>query len=108
MEVKFLVREESAFNFLKDRTLKKPNEGYGAGTDSPYSLIKDEMYFKKDKLDPLCIVDGDCIQIELSDQGSMSRKDLMNQYTYTAQDYDDVCIKMVLTDFKVIVWRLWE
>ena len=100
MQVKFNVKEKSVYKFLKDRVLEhKPsnNNTFQASVDSPYYLLKDEMYFKID-----CGVEvGESVKIELLDRGGMSGKELVNRYTYTAKEYDDLALKMVLSDFKV-------
>lgn len=64
---------------------------------SVYHLMKDDMHFDKD-----CgIKVGQKVTIELTDYARRSEKKLRNTYTYEAQEYDDVTIKMKLVDFKV-------
>lgn len=109
MEVKLNVKDKSVKAFLEERligykadeTNKKGNplgNILDHGRDvSAYHLMGDEMYFKKD-----CgIVAGEVIKIELFDRSRMSEKELKNIYTYKAEQYDDVSIKMVLQDFKI-------
>jgi len=101
MKVKLNVKDKSVFNFLEDRILRyKPNDRDGMSgmrENNPYHLMKDEMYFKID-----CgIKVGESVKIELFDRANMSSKELINHYTYTAEKYDDVALKMVLSDFKV-------
>ena len=101
MEAKLNVKDKSVVAFLEERLLGyKPNERREMGgihDSSGYHLLRDEMYFKKD-----CDVsEGDLVKIELFDESQMSRKRLVNTYTYKAETYDDVAIKMTLQDFKV-------
>ncbi len=101
MKVKLNVKDKSVSNFLEERVLGyKPNDRDGMGgmrENSSYHLMKDEMYFKID-----CGIEvGESVKIELFDLAKMSGKELINHYTYTAEKYDDVALKMVLSDFTV-------
>ena len=95
MKVKLNVKDKSVFSFLEERLLGyKPTEMMVKGA---YQLMKDEMYFKID-----CgIKVGESVKIELFDSTNNSGRELVNHYTYTAAKYDDVALKMVLSDFKV-------
>jgi len=67
------------------------------GQVSVYNLMQDEIHFKKN-----CGIEfGETILIELSDTSRISRSELLNKYTYKAEKYDDITIKMVLIDFDV-------
>jgi hypothetical protein len=101
MEIKLNVKNKSVQTFLEEMLLGyKPNERNGNGTyseSSAHYLIKDEMFFKKD-----CGINvGETIKIELYDRSHISGKDLTNIYLYKAEKYDDVAIKMVLTNFSI-------
>lgn len=101
MKVKLNVKDKSVFNFLEERILGyKPNDRDGISgmrENRSYHLMKDEMYFKID-----CGIEvGESVKIELFDRANMSGKELVNHYIYTAKKYDDVALKMVLSDFKV-------
>ena len=100
MKVKLNVKDGSVIAFLKDKLLN-PTSSSNRGCDdevNPYSAMKDEMLFKKDcGLNP-----GEILKIELFDKARMSGKELVNTYIYKAESYDDVAIKMVLDDFKVV------
>ena len=101
MQAKFNVKDKSAFSFLEERLLGyKPNERNGMNglrDTSPYHLLQDEMFFKKQ-----CGIDvGETVQIELFDRAQMSGKELLNTYIYKAESYDDVAIRLVLIDFYV-------
>ena len=100
MKVKLNVKDKSVFNFLEERILGyKSNDRDGMSgmrETSPYHLMKYEMYFKID-----CGIEvGESVKIELFDHSKMSGKELINHYTYTAEKYDDLALKMVLSDFK--------
>lgn len=101
MKVKFNIKDKSAFSFLEERIIGYKSNNRedlrGMRENSPYYLMKDEMYFKID-----CGIDvGESVKIELFDRANNSEKELVNHYTYTAEKYDDVALKMVLTEFKV-------
>lgn len=99
MEIKLNIKNESVVAFLEERLLGyKHYDGHNQPIfNSGYSLLKDEMCFKKD-----CDISvGDLIRIELHDESSMSKKRLVNIYIYRAEHYDDVAIKMVLTGFNI-------
>lgn len=102
MKVKFNLKSESVFTFLEERILgynRNSESSRHGGSIDAYHLIRDEMFFKKD-----CGIEvGDVVKMELSDQSQMSRKELINHYTYTAEVYDDVAIKMVKSDIKVTI-----
>lgn len=101
MHVAFNVKEKSVYAFLEERLLEhRPDERervYDFTNVSPYHLLKDEMYFKKN-----CgIKPGQLIKIELYDSSKGSGKTLKNIYTYRAEKYDDVSIKLTLHHFTI-------
>jgi len=101
MNVSLNVKDKSVLTFLEERLLgyvKDERNGIANHRDnSAYHLMMDEMFFKKD-----CGIEvGETVKIELLDTAVMSRKTLRNTYTYQAEQYDDVAIKMVLKAFKV-------
>lgn len=103
MKIKLNVKDKSVVAFLEERLLGyKPNEcdRHVVSHDvSAYHLLKDRMYFKKD-----CgLMPGDFLKIELFDEAKMSRRRLINTYTYTVEAYDDVAVMLTLYDFKVDV-----
>mgnify|MGYP001197166135 CR=1 FL=1 len=96
MQVIF-VKEKSVVSFLEENLLGyKPNDDCRKFDDPSYNLIRDEMFFKKHSL-----AIGQTVKIELSDHSQMSQKKLKNIYTYKAEQYDDVSIKMVLEHFAI-------
>ena len=100
MKVKFNVKDKSALSFLKENLLECLIDGNKHRIDddqSPYYLMKDEMYFKID-----CKIKiGEHFKIEIFDRSQLSGKELVNQYTYRCEKYDDVALKMVLLDFNI-------
>ena len=99
MKVKLNVKDKSVNTFLEERLLGfRSSDSQRMGEPNPYSMMKDEMFFKK-----CCDIEvGDIIKIDLFDRSEFSRKELVNKYTYKAEEYDDISIKMVLSDFEVI------
>lgn len=107
MKIKLNVKDKSVSTFLKERILPIHDKstvydnGRPLGTSiqemSPYQLMKDEMFFKKDG----DIKVGEIVKIELYDHSRMTGKELINTYIYKAEEYDDIAIKMVLKDFGV-------
>ena len=97
--VKLNVKDKSVHTFLSENLLGyKPSERRSMdGDENPYYLMKDEMYFKKS----VGLNAGDSINIELFDFASGSRKELVNSYTYTVSEYDDVAMKLTLSGFVV-------
>lgn len=100
-EVKLNVKDKSVATFLEERLLgykaNDKNVMNGRFDDSAYHLMRDEMFFKKD-----CGIEvGETVKIELFDRSQMSGKELKNIYTYKAEQYDDVAIKMVLENFTI-------
>jgi len=93
------VKDKSVHTFLSENLLGyKPSERRDmSGDENPYYLMKDEMYFKKSS----GLKFGDSIKIELFDQSLNSRKELVNSYTYDVTEYDDVAVKLTLSDFVV-------
>jgi hypothetical protein len=101
MEAKLNVKDKSVQTFLEERLISyKADNRCGTGSlrdGSPYYLMRDEMFFKKD-----CGIEiGEIVKIELFDRSQGSDKELKNIYTYKAEEYDDVAIKMVLIDFAI-------
>jgi translation initiation factor IF-1 len=96
-KVKLNVKDESVINFLKNNLTHHKYEQSYTNQENKYNMLKDIMYFKRNKE----VNEGDVILIELHDYGTMSRKSLVNKYFYLAEKYDDVSLKMVLTDFKI-------
>ena len=100
MEVRLTIRDKSVLMFLRSMLVDvKTNDRHlNAHPDeiSAYHLMKDEMFFKKDN----GIEIGELLKIELFDRARMSESALINHYTYRAEEYDDLSIKMVLIDFK--------
>ncbi|SEC45030.1 hypothetical protein SAMN04489761_3026 [Tenacibaculum sp. MAR_2009_124] len=99
--IKLNIKQRSVNKFFLDHSVLPERLPSGKHIEdvSPYHLLRDEIYFKID-----CdIKEGDSILIELKDKSRNSEKELVNLYTYTAEKYDDVSIKMVLDDFKVKV-----
>lgn len=92
--VKLNVKDKSVHTFLSENLL-----GYEPSccNQNPYYLIEDEMYFKKSS----GLNVGDSVKIELFDQALSSRKELVNSYTYDVTEYDDISVKLTLSDFVV-------
>ena len=44
---------------------------------------------------------GESLTIELFDRATHSQKALINTYTYTCEEYDDISFKLTLTNFEV-------
>lgn len=101
MKVDLNVKDKSVQTFLEERLLgykaDERNDMRRMEETSPYHLMRNEMFFKKD-----CGIDvGQIVTIELFDKARMSGVDLKNIYTYKVEEYDDVAVKMVLNDFAV-------
>lgn len=92
----FSVKTESAEQFLRDNSLKSMNGRNGEL--NPYYLMKDELYLKQGVIN--AHVFGTVI-IELVDYGQGSGHKLVNIYTYTVAEYDNVGVKLVLANFEV-------
>lgn len=96
----FKVKDESlqAF-FLKNltNTPERRNDGFGNTNISCYHYLQDELIFKKDG----DVKEGQQVVFELKDRSQFSNKELTNKYTYKAENYDDVSIKLKLIDFKI-------
>lgn len=99
MKIKLIIKEKSAEAFLTERLLSNKSENYDRNgmPFSAYLFLHREIFFKKE-----CgIGPGEAIRFELFDRGHMSGKELINTYTYIAENYDDVAIKLVCKDFSV-------
>lgn len=66
---------------------------------SPYYLMKEEIILPRNKDLPR---DSEAVVIfELEDISQMSRKRLINTYTYKLDSYDDVSVRLTLIDFNI-------
>ena len=92
------VKDKSVHNFLNEHCLNEElGRALAQGGVSAYHLMGDALYFKKN-----CgLKEGESILIQLKDRSLNSKKDLINNYWYTAEKYDDISFKMVLDDFKI-------
>lgn len=99
MNIKLNVKDKSVYLFFSEKLIGyRPNERHTMREDeSPYHLMKDEMYIKKE----IGLDVGELVKFELADTSMMSRKDLKNTYVYRVEAYDDVAVKLVLSDFKI-------
>lgn len=100
-KVKFNIKDESLALFLQENltNISKDHRIFQdglLGTVTPQHMMRDELYFKKEKFDI-----GDLIILELSDRSQIRGTELINKYTYEAQEYDSVSVKMKLINFKV-------
>jgi hypothetical protein len=95
---KLTVRDKSVETFLETMLLSKDQMDPHRRL-SPHSLLKDKLIFKKE-----CgVAVGEILKIELFDRSSTS--ELVNNYTYIAEEYDDLAVKMVLIDFTVALQK---
>ena len=90
------VKDESVVTFLKDVTINLPEHIVNIQDCNRYNLLKDEILIKRGSI-PF----NEIVLIEIKDVSSGSGKELINSYYYEVQDYDDVCSKMILTNFEV-------
>lgn len=91
---KFQVKDQSLHAFMKKHcTLFEENKN----AERPHYLMRDKLYFQKNN----GIDEGDEIQIQLSDRGANSQKELTNFYVYRAEKYDDISLEMNLVSFEV-------
>ena len=99
MDIKLNVKDKSVFHFFSEKLIGyRPNERHTIREDeSAYYLMKDEMYLKKE----IGLEEGELVKFELADNSMMSRKELRNTYIYKVEKYDDVSVKLVLSDFKI-------
>lgn len=94
-DVKLIVKELSVVSFLKEKSIHadqyyKENSYPATGNSSLARHMASELYFKKD-----CGIDiGDKIKFTFSDHTNGSSIPLQVEYTYQAQQYDDVSIVM--------------
>lgn len=98
MRKQFNVKDKSLQEFFK-RNLSNysPNDIRSVMDISAYHYLQDELIFKKDG----DIKAGETVVFELSDYTKMSNKPLTNVYTYKAESYDDVSIKLTMIAFKI-------
>jgi len=119
MKKVFNVKNESIYIFMREnivgmdsdrvpnRLLDKSEFGkteYGirdSGNNyvSPYNLMKDELPLKSES--ELGV--GSVLGVSLVDVASNSGTALSYKYLYEIVEYDDVCKKAVLKDFKVTI-----
>jgi hypothetical protein len=91
------VKDKSALHFFEEFSIQKRQEDGHPQNQSAYYYMKDELYLKKS----FEIQEGETIVFHLEDQSYNSQKRIINIYTYTAGSYDDIGIKLSLTDFKI-------
>lgn len=99
----FNVKDKSANTFFAEHALEQNCEdmmGARKGPDvSAYHLLRDEIFLKKSA----GIEVNQTVIFQLEDRSVMSKKPLVNTYTYQAEQYDNVGIKLVLKDFKISI-----
>jgi hypothetical protein len=99
---KINVKEKSVLSFLQSRLVGYNPRDQGPsnnGSNNLHNFMRKEIFFYIDHGFEV----GDSVGIELSDRSNMSGKSLKTHYTYTAESYDDISIKMVLSDFQIAV-----
>ena len=101
-KIELQVKDKSVIEFLKDNLIEGEEKRHILGRDSgcgpnPYYALKKEMFFKKS--DKFYI--GDTVIITLSDFSQSSRQQIVNDYVYEVQYYDDISLKLVQTRFTV-------
>lgn len=99
MDIKLNVKDKSLYYFFSENLIGfRQDERHQMREDeNPYYFMKDEIFIKKTGGLKL----GESIRFELSDKSANSKKELKNTYIYTVESYDDLAVKLVLSDFKI-------
>lgn len=93
--LKFNVKDKSLHTFFG---IDKGSDNDIRRSISPYHMMGDEIVLTKRPELP----EGTQVVFELSDRSEISRKELINVYTYDVTPYDDVSVKLVLQNFKIV------
>jgi len=95
-DLRFSVKDKSLNQFFIDNGIDYRPNGRNPMDDSPYYLMKDELFIKKAGFET-----DQLIEFELLDFGQNSRKELINKYVYRITQYDDISFKLVLESFQI-------
>lgn len=100
-KLEILVKENSLIGFLSNRMVDYNVDNFKRqscdGNVNPYYLMKDIIYIKKDE----DLTVNQHIIFELEDESKQTKSKLINRYTYSIKEYDDVSYQLLLIDFKV-------
>lgn len=100
----FNVKEKNILQFFGENAV---NHEYlisqeGRNPDrSPYTLMKDEIIFKKDS----GFKENETVVFHLKDIGRHSQTEMTHEYIYKVSKYDDLSLKLEIEDFRVDIIR---
>ena len=103
-KVALQVKDKSVVEFLKENLVEGEEKRSllsrdGSISQNPYYSMRKEMFFKKsDKFNS-----NDIVVISLSDSSKASSQELVNEYCYQVEYYDDISVKLVQIGFRVYV-----